>query len=65
VDELYHKISKGHRKLPPGGMLVFLTGQNEITELSKRLKEKFASKRLAEGSKHPSVRILGRDGKAI
>ncbi|KAI9786905.1 MAG: putative ATP-dependent RNA helicase DHR1 [Geoglossum umbratile] len=61
VDELYDKISKGHRKLPPGGMLVFLTGQNEITELSKRLKQKFASKRLAEGSKPPPVRILGRD----
>ncbi|KAI9772909.1 MAG: putative ATP-dependent RNA helicase DHR1 [Geoglossum simile] len=61
VDELYHKISRGHRKLPPGGMLVFLTGQNEITELSKRLKQAFTSKRPAEGSKAPSVRIPGRE----
>ncbi len=43
VDEVYHKISRGHKKLPPGGMLVFLTGQNEITALSKRLKEDFVS----------------------
>jgi len=44
---------------------VFLTGQNEITELSKRLKQAFTSKRLVEGSKVPPVRILGREGKAI
>jgi len=41
VEEVFVKISKGHKKLPPGGMLVFLTGQNEITALSKRLKEAF------------------------
>ncbi|OGM50273.1 DEAH-box RNA helicase (Dhr1) [Aspergillus bombycis] len=41
VEEAYRKVSRGHRKLPPGGMLVFLTGQNEIRELSKRLKQAF------------------------
>ncbi|KAK1149862.1 putative ATP-dependent RNA helicase DHR1 [Aspergillus melleus] len=41
VEELYRKVSRGHRKLPPGGMLVFLTGQNEIRQLSKRLKQAF------------------------
>ncbi len=41
VEEAYAKISKGHKKLPPGGILVFLTGQNEITALSKRLKDTF------------------------
>ncbi|KAH0543373.1 hypothetical protein FGG08_002329 [Glutinoglossum americanum] len=59
VGELYQKISKGHRKLPQGGMLVFLTGQSEITDLSKRLKQTFASKRVAEISKALPVRILG------
>lgn len=43
VDEVFHKVSRGHKKLPPGGMLVFLTGQNEITALAKRLKEGFVS----------------------
>ncbi|KAL9084352.1 MAG: hypothetical protein Q9159_005260 [Coniocarpon cinnabarinum] len=43
VQEMYEKVSRGHRKLPPGGMLVFLTGQNEIEYLEKRLKTAFPS----------------------
>ncbi|KAI9683208.1 MAG: putative ATP-dependent RNA helicase DHR1 [Trizodia sp. TS-e1964] len=38
VEEAFQKISKGHKKLPPGGFLVFLTGQNEILELSRLLR---------------------------
>ncbi|RAH41163.1 ATP-dependent RNA helicase ECM16 [Aspergillus brunneoviolaceus CBS 621.78] len=41
VEESFRKVSRGHRKLPPGGILVFLTGQNEIRQLSKRLKQAF------------------------
>ena len=41
MEEAFRKISKGHKKLPPGAMLVFLTGQNEITALTKRLRETF------------------------
>ncbi|KAF2203005.1 P-loop containing nucleoside triphosphate hydrolase protein [Delitschia confertaspora ATCC 74209] len=43
VEEMFRKVSRGHRKLPRGGMLVFLTGQNEITQLAKMLKQAFAS----------------------
>lgn len=43
MEEAFRKISKGHKKLPPGAMLVFLTGQNEITALAKRLRETFAN----------------------
>ncbi|KAL6719652.1 putative ATP-dependent RNA helicase DHR1 [Lecanora helva] len=43
VDEVFTRVSRGHKKLPPGGMLVFLTGQNEITVLAKRLREAFAN----------------------
>lgn len=43
LEETFQKVSRGHRKLPPGGMLVFLTGQNEITALTKRLQETFAN----------------------
>lgn len=43
LEEAFEKVRKGHQKLPPGGMLVFLTGQNEITALAKRLNEAFAS----------------------
>ncbi|PYH48207.1 ATP-dependent RNA helicase ECM16 [Aspergillus saccharolyticus JOP 1030-1] len=41
IEEAFRKVSRGHRKLPPGGILVFLTGQNEIRQLSKRLKQAF------------------------
>lgn len=43
VEEMFQKVSRGHRKLPRGGMLVFLTGQNEIAQLAKRLKQSFSS----------------------
>jgi ATP-dependent RNA helicase DHX37/DHR1 len=58
IEEAFRKISKGHRKLPPGGFLVFLTGQNEISYLSKRLKDSFRSGHTASG---PQVRISGKD----
>ncbi|QSZ37691.1 hypothetical protein DSL72_008790 [Monilinia vaccinii-corymbosi] len=58
VEEAFRKISKGHRKLPPGGMLVFLTGQNEITHLSKKLKEAF---KIGSTTAGPQVRISGKD----
>lgn len=43
VEEMYRKVCRGHRKLPRGGMLVFLTGQNEIMHLAKRLRQTFVS----------------------
>lgn len=58
VDEAFKKISKGHKKLPPGNFLVFLTGQNEISELSKKLKEAF---RIGHTASVPRVRISGKD----
>ena len=43
VEESFQKVCKGHKKLPPGGMLVFLTGQNEIKDLLKRLEAALGS----------------------
>ena len=43
VEEMYRKVVRGHRKLPQGAMLVFLTGQSEIANLAKRLKQVFPS----------------------
>ncbi|KAG5924290.1 hypothetical protein E4U42_004707 [Claviceps africana] len=51
VEEAFKKIMRGHRKLPPGGFLVFLTGRNEILELSKRLKTAFGGMTSADGLK--------------
>ncbi|KAL8686139.1 MAG: hypothetical protein Q9218_007318 [Villophora microphyllina] len=41
LEEAFRKVSKGHKRLPSGGMLVFLTGQAEITSLAKQLKATF------------------------
>lgn len=40
VSEIVEKVARGHRKLPAGGMLVFLTAQNEIQAVAKKLKER-------------------------
>lgn len=58
VEEAFHKISRGHKKLPPGGILVFMTGQNEITQLSKRLKKAFTG---MDSGPAPRVRIPAAD----
>ncbi|SLM38857.1 deah-box rna helicase [Lasallia pustulata] len=60
LDEAFLKVSKGHKKLPPGGMLVFLTGQNEIIALVKRLREAFPSAQNNQ-SNGPRVQITSRD----
>lgn len=54
VEEAFKKISRGHRKLPPGGILVFMTGQNEITELGKKLKKAFTG---MDSAPAPKVRL--------
>lgn len=37
VDEVIEKVTRAHRKLPRGGILVFLTGQNEIRQVAGEL----------------------------
>lgn len=55
LNEAFRKVCKIHRTLPPGGILVFVTGQAEVHGLCKKLKrtfpynsEKTKSKRIAE-----------------
>lgn len=60
VEEAFQKVKRGHRKLPPGGMLVFMTGQSEITTLAKRLRQAFPSTQGAD-VKQPPVRISAAD----
>lgn len=47
VTEAIKKTVKIHTRLPPGGILIFLTGQNEITGVCRKLEAKFGSKQLA------------------
>lgn len=57
VAEMVLKVSRGHRKLPPGGILVFLTGQDEIQTVAKKLKEELANSKTGfQNSKRSSVR---------
>ncbi|WLF77461.1 putative ATP-dependent RNA helicase DHR1 [Lodderomyces elongisporus] len=45
LDEAFRKACKIHRKLPLGGILIFLTGQSEITTLVKILRTEFSEKK--------------------
>ncbi|KAJ7175857.1 P-loop containing nucleoside triphosphate hydrolase protein [Mycena filopes] len=46
VTEAVKKTTKIHTRLPPGGILIFLTGQNEITGVCRKLEAKFGTKAL-------------------
>ncbi|NXU58755.1 DHX37 helicase, partial [Turnix velox] len=43
--ECFRKVCKIHRMLPPGGILVFLTGQLEVHSLCRRLRKAFPLQR--------------------
>ncbi|PIL32147.1 hypothetical protein GSI_06853 [Ganoderma sinense ZZ0214-1] len=51
ISEAIKKASKIHARLPPGGILVFLTGQNEITGVCRKLEVSNLADSLAEDSK--------------
>ncbi|KAF8555249.1 P-loop containing nucleoside triphosphate hydrolase protein [Imleria badia] len=44
VKESIKKTAKIHSRLPPGGILIFLTGQNEISGVCRSLEAKFSCK---------------------
>lgn len=48
LEEAYKKVARIHARLPPGGILVFCTGQNEIVSLVKKLEKKFGAKAVKE-----------------
>lgn len=60
VEEAFLKVCRGHKKLPPGGMLVFLTGQNEITAMAKRLEDTFLITQSSQTTGH-KVRIAAKE----
>ena len=44
------KVSAIHRRLPPGGVLVFLTGQREVEAMCRRLRAKFGQRAVEKRS---------------
>ncbi|GAA5824872.1 hypothetical protein JCM3770_002186 [Rhodotorula araucariae] len=59
--QAYKKVARIHARLPPGGVLVFCTGQNEIVSLCKRLEKKFGPKAV-QARKERVTRAAGRNG---
>ncbi|KAH3756193.1 DEAH box polypeptide 37 [Pelomyxa schiedti] len=57
VMEAFSKVCKIHTKLPSGGILVFLTGQQEIEQLCRKLKERFPS-RQSSAARHEPLQVL-------
>ena len=51
VSDAIRKASKIHARLPPGGILIFLTGQNEISGVCRRLDERYGARSIAERRK--------------
>lgn len=60
VQEAFRKVSQIHRRLPPGGVLVFLTGQNEIYDLINKLKRRFPMKKAASEESVTQERSTGK-----
>ncbi|XP_071848157.1 probable ATP-dependent RNA helicase DHX37 isoform X3 [Apostichopus japonicus] len=59
ISEAFKKIMKIHRTLPPGGILVFVTGQHEVTMLCRKLREVYTKRN------HPSLENQEDESKQI
>ncbi|SPO31151.1 related to ECM16 - putative DEAH-box RNA helicase [Ustilago trichophora] len=59
ITESVKKATKIHARLPPGGILIFLTGQQEITTVCKKLEKRFGRKAIAQKEKDRE-RVQGR-----
>lgn len=55
VGEAFKKVSKIHSRLPPGAILVFLTGQGEIMSLCRKLEAKYGKKTKGKGKPAPQA----------
>jgi len=52
------QVCQIHRRLPPGGVLVFLTGQREVERLCAKLRAAFPAPGQRQNAQHrPQVRI--------
>lgn len=60
--EVVEKVARGHKKLPPGAMLVFLTGQQEIQNVMRKLKAKIGGAGAANGFKETQPEFDEEDG---
>jgi ATP-dependent RNA helicase DHX37/DHR1 len=61
LDEAFHKVVRGHRNLPPGSMLVFLTSRKDILTLSSRLKHAFPASSPDAGNSGVTVQLSAKE----
>ncbi|GAB4819939.1 hypothetical protein N2152v2_006985 [Parachlorella kessleri] len=61
VGAAFKKVSQIHRTLPPGGVLVFLTGQREVEHLCARLRAAFSKPKGRAQGQGTAVKESGRD----
>jgi ATP-dependent RNA helicase DHX37/DHR1 len=59
VTEAYKKVVKIHARLPAGGVLVFMTGQGEISALCRKLEKRFGKKAIEERKKMKAQKAAG------
>jgi len=57
MEEAFNLVCKIHRLLPPGGILVFLTGKQEITVLKNRLEEELNTNKEKEKKQEDNKEI--------
>lgn len=46
VEEAFRKVAQIHRRLPPGGILIFLSGREEIERLCTKLRDEFGNRKI-------------------
>ncbi|KAK9844506.1 hypothetical protein WJX74_003358 [Apatococcus lobatus] len=63
VGAAFAKVCKIHRQLPPGGVLVFLSGQREVQELVTHLRQTFPEKTKPTAKPQLSGFAAGKVGK--
>ncbi|CUS22866.1 LAQU0S07e01904g1_1 [Lachancea quebecensis] len=56
TEEAFRKTCKIHQRLPPGAILVFMTGQQEITHMVKRLRKEFPFQKATRGYKEMDIK---------
>ena len=62
VSESIKKACKIHARLPPGGILIFLTGQNEIIGVCRKLEARYGAKALEAKRKMRAMKTSHPEG---
>ena len=57
-DVFVRQVCQIHERLPPGGILVFLTGQREVEYLCRRLRTKYGVKQKGAEAAGEALRTL-------